>query len=54
MELKKGLKLFVDTAPIIYFIEEHPIYINEVPGIFSRTAEGTVQVYRILILRNYW
>jgi|GEM_PF-6948036 len=30
MELKKWLKLFVDTAPIIYFIEEHPVYINEV------------------------
>lgn len=40
MELKKGLKLFVDTAPIIYFIEEHPVYSNEVSEIFGRTAEG--------------
>ncbi|KUO75914.1 MAG: hypothetical protein APF81_01615 [Desulfosporosinus sp. BRH_c37] len=49
MELKKGLKLFVDTAPIIYFIEEHPVYINEVSDIFDRTAEGTVQVVTSVI-----
>lgn len=42
MELKKGLKLFIDTAPIIYFIEEHPIYCDEVSDIFDRTTEGTV------------
>jgi predicted nucleic acid-binding protein len=49
MELKKGLKLFVDTAPIIYFIEEHPVYINEVSDIFDRTADGTVQVVTSVI-----
>jgi len=49
MELKKGFKLFVDTAPIIYFIEEHPVYINEVSDIFARTAEGTVQVVTSVI-----
>jgi predicted nucleic acid-binding protein len=49
MELKKGLKLFVDTSPIIYFIEEHPVYINEVSDIFTRTAEGTVQVVTSVI-----
>lgn len=35
MELRKGLRLFVDTAPIIYFIEEHPAYIDEVSDIFN-------------------
>lgn len=49
MELKKGLKLFIDTAPIIYFIEEHPAYINEVSDIFKRTADGTVQVIASVI-----
>ncbi|KLU63350.1 PIN domain protein [Peptococcaceae bacterium CEB3] len=49
MELKKGLKLFVDTAPIIYFIEEHPVYIDEVSDIFNKTAEGTVQVVTSVI-----
>lgn len=49
MELKKGLKLFIDTAPIIYFIEEHPDYINEVSDIFERTADGTVQVITSVI-----
>ena len=49
MELKKGLKLFIDTAPIIYFIEEHPDYINEVSDIFERTAGGTVQVITSVI-----
>ncbi len=49
MELKKGLKLFIDTAPIIYFIEEHPAHINEVSDIFKRTADGTVQVITSVI-----
>lgn len=49
MELKKGLKLFIDTAPIIYFIEEHPVYVNEVSNIFERTADGTVQVITSVI-----
>jgi len=41
MELKKGLRLFVDTAPIIYFIEEHPVYSDEVSNIFDRTSANT-------------
>ena len=49
MELRKGLRLFVDTAPIIYFIEEHPAYIDEVSDIFNKTAEGTVQVVTSVI-----
>ena len=49
MELKIGLKLFVDTAPIIYYIEEHPLYSNEVSDIFNRTADGTVQVITSVI-----
>lgn len=44
MELKKDLKLFIDTAPIIYLIEEHPLYSNEVSDIFDKTVEGNVQV----------
>lgn len=44
MELKDGLKIFVDTAPIIYFIEEHPVYANKVEDIFNRTSKGTLQV----------
>ncbi|MBS3978125.1 MAG: PIN domain-containing protein [Syntrophomonadaceae bacterium] len=49
MELKNGTRLFVDTAPIIYFIEEHPLYIDEVSDIFGRTAEGTLQVITSVI-----
>jgi predicted nucleic acid-binding protein len=49
MELKKGLKLFMDTAPIIYFIEEHPVYSNEVSDIFSGTAQGIVKVVTSVI-----
>ncbi|MDF9407133.1 MAG: hypothetical protein A4E52_01136 [Pelotomaculum sp. PtaB.Bin013] len=49
MELKKGLRLFIDTAPIIYFIEEHTDYSDEVSYIFSRTAEGAIQVITSVI-----
>ncbi|MEN6325892.1 MAG: PIN domain-containing protein [Syntrophomonas sp.] len=49
MELNKDLRLFVDTAPIIYFIEEHPIYSHEVSDIFNRTATGNIQVLTSVI-----
>lgn len=49
MELRKGLRLFVDTAPIIYFIEEHPAYIDEVSDIFNKTAEERYRWLRQLL-----
>lgn len=49
MEIKKGLRFFVDTAPIIYFIEEHPIYGDEVAKLFDRTSEEDIQIITSVI-----
>lgn len=49
MELEKGLRFFVDTAPIIYFIEEHPIYSNKISELFDKTAEGHIQIITSVI-----
>lgn len=44
MEIKEGSRIFVDTAPIIYFIESNPIYTHIMDDIFSKTAEGSIQI----------
>ena len=35
-----GKKVFLDTAPIIYFIEENPAYITRLEKMFNANAEG--------------
>ncbi|MDD3363838.1 MAG: type II toxin-antitoxin system VapC family toxin [Syntrophomonas sp.] len=49
MELNKNLRIFVDTAPIIYLIEEHPVYSHEVSEIFDKTSTGNIQVITSVI-----
>ncbi|MDD3880215.1 MAG: PIN domain-containing protein [Syntrophomonas sp.] len=49
MDLDRDLRLFVDTAPVIYLIEEHPVYSPEVSDIFDRTAKGDIQVLTSVI-----
>lgn len=36
-----GKKVFLDTAPIIYFIEENPVYITRLEKLFNANAEGS-------------
>lgn len=35
-----GKKVFLDTAPIIYFIEENPAYITRLEKLFNANTEG--------------
>ena len=44
MELKEGCKAFVDTAPIIYFIEENPYFGNAASEIFDMMSKGRIEV----------
>jgi predicted nucleic acid-binding protein len=33
-------RLFLDTAPVIYYVEKHPIYLAKVSGVFDRIDRG--------------
>lgn len=41
--------LGVDTAPFIYFIEKHPVYVDQVRAIFQRVNTGMSQVITSVI-----
>ena len=44
MELKEGCKVFVDTAPIIYFIEDHPYFGSIAAEMFAMMSKGHIEV----------
>lgn len=39
----RGLRVFIDTAPIIYFIEKHKRYINIVRPVFTEIDSGKIE-----------
>jgi predicted nucleic acid-binding protein len=39
-----GQTVGLDTAPLIYFIEKHPLYFSLVEAIFAAVEQGDVQV----------
>lgn len=47
MELDRWLRtvkrLFLDTAPVIYYVEEHPQYIALVDKVFDRVDKGLIK-----------
>ncbi len=38
-----GVKVGIDTAPIIYFVEAHPTYDSIVSGVFRQIAQGEIR-----------
>lgn len=36
-------RLFLDTAPVIYFVERHPVYHPRISSIFSQFGPGTIE-----------
>lgn len=38
----RGKRIFIDTAPFIYFIEKDPKYLNMVRPIFSEIDAGNI------------
>lgn len=42
-------RLFIDTAPLIYLIEQHPLYFPIVQEIVHRVDEGTIMAYSSVI-----
>ncbi len=45
----RGKLIALDTAPLIYFIEEHPTYCPVVEPFFEQLDKGTVQVVTSVI-----
>jgi len=43
MELKKDSRIFIDTAPIIYFIEENAAFSEKVTEIFAQISGGNIE-----------
>lgn len=54
MELVKGSKIFLDTAPIIYIIEENPFYAKSVSDIFVKLSDTFILVYTSVITLIFW
>jgi predicted nucleic acid-binding protein len=39
-----GTKVGLDTAPLIYFVEEHPVYLSLVDPFFEAMGRGDIEV----------
>jgi predicted nucleic acid-binding protein len=42
-------RLGLDTAPIIYFVEQNPAYVNTVRALFNRIDSGTMESFTSVI-----
>ncbi len=40
--LRNVLRLFLDTSPVIFFVEKNPIYVDRVRAIFQRIDSGPI------------
>ncbi len=39
-----GATIGLDTAPLIYFVEEHPVYLPQVDPFFEAMGRGDIEV----------
>ena len=46
----RGLRICIDTAPFIYFIEKHPKYLNVVRPIFIEIDAGEIEAITSTII----
>jgi predicted nucleic acid-binding protein len=42
--LPPGSRIFVDTAPLIYLLESHPVLADRFVGLFEAAAEGRLSI----------
>ncbi len=52
--LSQCKSIFIDTAPIIYYIEAHPKYGSLVVEIVNAFQLGTVLAYSSVRLQKFW
>lgn len=43
-QLESVRQIFLDTAPVIYFVEKNPDYLEKSQAIFSRLDEGKFSI----------
>ena len=46
---KTGQKIFVDTAPLIYWFEEHPDYIRKLVRFFDEITEKQIPLMTSMV-----
>ncbi|HDZ85105.1 MAG TPA: VapC toxin family PIN domain ribonuclease, partial [Candidatus Moranbacteria bacterium] len=50
LKILKGINsIAIDTAPFIYYIEEHKDYIEAIDPLFSMISEGNINAYTSFI-----
>lgn len=49
LKLKTAEKIFLDTAPFIYYFEEHPAYISKLKALFDNVYEMKTPVITSMI-----
>jgi hypothetical protein len=49
IEALQGQLIALDTAPLIYFIEEHPTYLPILDPFFEKLDKGSIQVVTSVI-----
>lgn len=42
-QVPEGAALTIDSAPIIYYLEDHPVYADRFAPVFDAVAEGRIQ-----------
>ena len=43
-DIPPGAKIVVDSAPIIYLLEDHPVFAPQFVGLFEAEAAGKIQI----------
>jgi len=46
----RGLRICIDTAPIIYFIEKHDRYLNIVRPVFAEIDAGNIEAQELTLI----
>lgn len=41
--LQNATRLFLDTAPVVYLVEKHPVYLRRIEAIFARIDNGQLE-----------
>lgn len=53
IEALQGQIIALDTAPLIYFLEEHPTYLPILDPFFENIDKGSIRVVASIITLNH-
>ncbi len=49
MSFQAGQKVFIDTAPLIYWFEDHPVYVKKMAGFFDEITKKHIPLITSMI-----